>query len=32
MHDVGEGARQGFGSQAPDLGVSLGAMEGNLVV
>lgn len=32
LHDAGEGARQGFGSQAPDLGVILGAIKGNLVV
>lgn len=32
LHDVGEGARQGCVSQAPDLGVILGAMKGNLVV
>lgn len=31
LHDIGEGARQGFVSQAPDLGVILGAMKGILV-
>lgn len=32
LHEVGEGARQGFVSLVPDLGVILGAMKGNLVV